>query len=231
MTKGPGILWLLLALYGCATPPAIAPPAPGERAALEARCRGIFLSRPWQLSHGIHYTAPGGRAGAMIGVVRIDPESGSVACNLLAPEGLLLVDAEACGEKVLVRRAIRPFDEPDFLRGLLDDIRLVFLAPASPAHEAGFSADGALRCRYPSAGGGRVEAALLPDGGWEILRYDGLNRIARQVQAPATPPGSMPVRMSLAAPGALGYRMEFTLLGAEPVPPAPDTGDCQGPLP
>ncbi len=195
---------------------------------MEGRCRGIFLSQPWQLSHTIVYSAPGNRAGAMTGVVRIDPASGAVICNLLAPEGLLLVDAEACGRQLRVRRAIAPFDDPDFMRGLIDDIRLVFLAPSSPCREMGITTGGALRCRYPLAGGGLVETVLLPAGGWEIVRYDGLNRIVRRVQAPALDPRGIPARISLSAPGVLGYRMEFTLLAAEPVPPTSGVGVCEG---
>jgi hypothetical protein len=213
---------------GCAVLPPLTPAGPAERDAIAARCRELFPSHPWQLSHGILYTAPGGRTGAMLGVLRVDPAARAVICNLLSPEGWLLVDAEACGAKTVVRRAVPPFDDPAFMRGLLEDIGLVFLAPEGPCREAGADRAGARLCRYPLAGGGLTEALLLPAGGWEIRRYDRAGRLVRRAELPPAEPKGMPLTMHLSAPGPLGYQMDFKLLAADPAPPVPADTACQG---
>lgn len=221
-------LSILFFLLGCATLPELSPLAPldSEQQAVQIQaCDCVFPPVSARFVHSVETSFAGGRKGMMLGVTLIRPKENRIHAVMMTIEGLVMFDGRWEAGKVTIDRGVPPFDSPHFARGLLEDIRLVFLPPGEVPTAVGLVGDGASVCRYEREGGETVDVIADPDGGWRIYRYaDG--RRARTVQVGSILPVSHPEPFSIARKIVLSaqgqgaapdYALTLTLLEAEPV--------------
>ncbi|MFH2064258.1 MAG: hypothetical protein ABIK15_03535 [Pseudomonadota bacterium] len=215
---------ILLILVSCASLPKIEPFRLPLPAGEEIRCRQPYLTGKWQLVHSVKAVLPNGLRQSMIGTIIVSPERNTVHCVLLSIEGLVLVDA-VYDQEVIVNRAVPPFDEPEVVAGLIDDVRLLFLKPSGMPTEIGFSEKRSTICRYRSGEGRTVDVIAHPDGNWEIRQYGSSDRMERSVRGffvekNRTDGGSgeiVPERLELTAHGFVGYKLSLDLIEAIPL--------------
>ncbi|MFZ0614354.1 MAG: hypothetical protein WAM73_19075 [Desulfobacterales bacterium] len=212
------VLTGMLLFFSCARLPAIVPSA--EPAAATAACAHVFPAGKWQLLHLIEADLPGGRRGVMTGLTILSSRLRSHRSVIMSVEGLVVFDAEV-DRKLTIHRALPPFDAPGFAEGLMEDIRLIFFAPAGPPAECGTLGDGSAVCRYHDSGGGRVDIVSRAAGACEVRRYDRKQRLVRIVKIPVGLPdeGWMPKTLELTARGQQRYKLVMTLLEAVPLEP------------
>lgn len=153
-------------LLGCAGPRHIRPGSVDP-----AVCRRPFAGAASRYVHALDAELPGGRRMAVIGVSVVDPAADTIHAALLSREGLTLFEASATGDRVEVRRAVAPFDAPEFAGRMLRDVRFIFLLPAGTLTATGTRDDGSFVCRYQDRSGGSVDLILRGDSGWEMERY------------------------------------------------------------
>ena len=138
---------LFAALLSCAQMPAIAPAPPKAAPPIREACARAFPGGDWQLVHAIT-TTMAGRRGMMIGVSVISAQPRAVRCALMSLEGLVMFEARDEDGTITVDRAIPPFDNPDFARGMLDDIRMIFFPPGPQPDDIGLTTSDTPVCRY-----------------------------------------------------------------------------------
>ncbi|BBO81602.1 hypothetical protein DSCO28_21680 [Desulfosarcina ovata subsp. sediminis] len=185
-----------------------------------ADCPGIWARGKWQFVHIIEATPPGRSATTMMGVVQVSSATRHLHCVLLTLEGLVLFEAD-CGQQIAVRRALPPFDNKGFAQGLIDDIRLIFLAPENISPIAGALDDGTVVCRYRLGGGETRDLSATPDGGWSLRCYRSAARpektLIAQEDIAADGPAPIPAHLTLTTHGMLGYTLTLTLVEARPL--------------
>lgn len=169
----------------------------------------------------------------MLGVTLIRPAEREIHAVMMTIEGLVMFDGRWEAGAVTIDRGVPPFDSLHFARGLLEDIRLVFLPPEGAPSAVGIAEDGTPVCRYEGKGGETVDVIPISDGGWRIDRYADGKR-ARTVRAESVVPIAEPEPFSIArkitltAEGggaAPDYSLTLTLLEAEPVLGSGASGD------
>jgi len=180
-------------------------------------CREIFPQGKWQFVHSIDFAMQGGPGSTVLGVTSIT--EGDIACALLTVEGLTLFEAVFDHDgKIGVRRAVPPFDGPEFAKGLLRDIRAIFQPPSGNMITAGQVADGIPVCRY--AGGDAEAVDVLPDVNdcWQIRSYNQEHLLDRSIigqscrQLHGYP---VPDYLELRIYGPTGYTLKMTLIRAD----------------
>ncbi len=220
------LLGILLALVSCAPQPAIVPSPPAVMPEQAKRCAAVYPHGKWQFVHLITFSMPGGGSGTAIGVSVIDKKSINAA--LVTIEGLTLFAARFDG-RLEITRALPPFDKPGFGKGLMRDLRLIFLSPPENNVRYGKLTDGSALCRYQEASGQSTDVILLPARRWEIKQYNANHRKIRTIKA--WPPGGdsshisgnhkgknqwlPPKRMELQAYGPAAYTLKMDLVSAQ----------------
>jgi hypothetical protein len=206
--------WLIIALLlcACAHKPPIQPVDADCQSRLEARCRSIYPKGRWQLVHTINARLHHGYQAVMTGVIILSTADSRVHCVLMTLEGFVLFEAVA-EDKVTVKRAFGPFDNPEFAKGVMNDIRLIFLAPEGEIQTAGKFADGAEGCRYLTADNRFIDLISKVDGSWQILQYDPL----KTVTGDAVDQRGLSSKMTLKAGGKASYTLVMTLVDAIPL--------------
>ncbi len=227
LLRGWTCLSILFFFLGCATRPELSPVVPLDlerRAAQIQACDRIFLPVPARFVHSVETDFAGGRKGMMLGVTLIRPEERKIHAVMMTIEGLVMFDGRWEAGEVTIDRGVPPFDSSHFARGLLEDIRLVFLPPEGAPSAVGIAGDGTPVCRYEGDGGETVDLIPNPDDGWRIDRFGDGKRLrivrAESVIPIAEPePFSIPRKITLTAEGqgaAPDYALTLTLLEAEP---------------
>jgi hypothetical protein len=210
---------ILFLMISCTGSPELVPiqqplPPNGDR-----RCMTPFPNRDRQFVHSIHASMPGGQEAVVIGITSISPRTGAVACVMMTVEGLVLFDARYDG-RIVIHRALPPFDSMAFARGLMDDIHLIFFPPKGPLVTSGMSEDGAWVCRYRTEEGTMADIVIHEDHSWEIRQY---NHDLRLIRSVVTDPAgkktsgresALPVRLKLAAFGLSEYALTLDLIEA-----------------
>ncbi len=186
--------------------------------------------------HAIEFRLADGTRGNALGVLILDGRT--LSCALTTVEGLTLFEARSSGmAEPEVLRALPPFDDPEFARGLLRDVRTLVQPPPGLSHY-GTLADGAPVCRYD---GGQTITDILPreDGCWQLFTYDE-QRILRTDGCQPADPGCehrqtraiaarscerigeaiLPHRLDLRGFAPSAYSLDLRLLSAEPLPAA-----------
>jgi len=211
-------LFLLTVLFtSCSTLPAIKPlDAAGTQAAAE-RCRRPFLDAPHRFVHAIEAGIPERAMGTVLGVTLFDPASGIARSAVLTLEGFVLFDARY-DKGVEVHRAVPPFDAPRFGENMMDDIRLIFLAPQGRLLRAGALEKDAIACRYEVPRGQTVDVIVRPDDTWEIGTYGDNNEPLRRVEAFSVK-DRIPEAVELTGFLTVDYKLRMTLISAEPISP------------
>lgn len=185
-------------------------------------CRMVYAHGNWQFVHSIEATPPNGERYTMMGVVQLSSESRSMHCVLLTLEGMVLFEAHHDGQ-VTILRALPPFDKRGFAHGLMDDLLLIFMAPAHAAQTTGFTQEGRYVCRYPMTGG-RIQDIVMADHGWVIRTYSPSLKLERTLTPLSAKSGAnthhpIPRQLGLKTHGMLGYDLVLTLVEAQPLGP------------
>jgi hypothetical protein len=220
------LLGILLVLASCALRQPVITLSPLATPAQAEQCAAVYPHGKWQFVHLITFSMPGGRKGTAIGVSVID--KGSIHAALMTVEGFTMFAASFDG-RLKITRAVPPFDKPGFGRGLMDDLRLMFLNPPRDNVQYGKLADGSALCRYQAASGQSTDIILLPAQRWEIKQYNskhckirvieawpqgyGLRRISgnRKLVKQWRPPK----RMELHAYGSAAYSLKMDLISSQ----------------
>ncbi|MBL0714871.1 MAG: DUF3261 domain-containing protein [Desulfosarcina sp.] len=211
----------LVLLSACQSLPVIVP-APFENAVADHSDPGPFVRHPWQMVHSIESRWPDGGRGFMLGVLTVEPQTDTIACAVLSLEGLLLFQARYENGRLEVTRALPPFHHPQMAGRMLEDIRLIFLAPPHEAVLQGLGPDNRWTRRHVSSLG-TIDVTGPNDDIYDIRRYDAHHRLMRQItisacRAPAHPLAEpVPCRIDLEASGPEAYRLHMVLTEAEPL--------------
>jgi hypothetical protein len=138
-------------------------------------------------------------------------------------EGLVLFDARYQPNNLTINRAIPPFDSGSFARGLMEDVKLLFLEPGGHFVQAGSWSNGTPVCRYRNQDGITIDISPMQNNIWTIHKYNKNARLHRSVEAHTCEKRnlqfqqSIPCRLQLTAHDRPGYTLYMKLLEAEPV--------------
>lgn len=215
MTGRTALVTALLMAAGCAGIPPLSPAGPETAARLSADCPAIYPAGRWELVHSVTATPPGGERRICLGALAVDAEARTIRLTMMSPEGFVLVDAGWTDGRTEIHRTVPPFDDLALVEGLVADLRLLFLPPASDPDRLGRTETGTALCRYRPGPEATVDVIPNPDG-WEIRRYYN-GRLHRTVRATDLENG-IARRMTLTGHGPLGYTLRLTLISARKVP-------------
>jgi len=218
---------LLFGLVACAEKTQLRlPQLMGAVESLEKNdCAAVFPQGNRQFVHAIDFTMQNGSGTAVVGVTSLNDDN--IACALVTVEGLTLFEAVfRHDESFTVKRAVPPFDSPEFATGLIGDIRAIFQPPSGhgsrgklllPAPAAGLTAV----CRYKVPAGGVVDVLPDVDGCWQIRSYtsDGImDRTIVGQSCKEQSGGLIPDSIELKTYGPTGYTLKMTLIRADTIP-------------
>jgi len=211
--------WLIL-LWGtvsCTGLPKLDPVNPTLLPEIHQRCSDVFLEGKWRFVHLIEFAMPGNKQSFVMGITVISPEEEKIESVIMTIEGFVFLDAYY-DQKVVINRSIPPFDSSDFVRGMMDDIKLMFFKPEGRLIESGMSGDGSHVCRYRNAAGGVIDVIANGYCNWEIRKYSPDGSLIKTVKAdhckkaPGSPKKNVfPGRIKLASFGINRYALAFEL--------------------
>jgi hypothetical protein len=137
-------------------------------------------------------------------------------------EGFVLFEALYDGT-IRVERAVPPFENQAFARGVMEDIRLIFFKPLARELTTGLLADGTGICRYGFDDGSFIDISPLQDNQWELRRFGPDRRLKRVVKHinNGNPTGQTRVgiadKIELTALGTPDYKLFLDLVEAIPL--------------
>jgi len=213
------LLSALCLITACSSLPKINPVGSTALSPPLRECRQIFPQGSWQFLHAIEATMPGGKKGTLMGVTIISSHDKTVQSVILTIEGMVLFDARY-NQKLVINRAVPPFDSQSFAQGLMQDIRLIFFEPRGPLIDSGILENQAAVCRYQNPDGQIVDILHRTNDSWGIRLYTKSLRLNRTVdiffnKQRADPNHSgIPERFELRAHGYPGYTLVMRLLEA-----------------
>ena len=145
----------------------------------KSACATIFPLGKWQFVHSIEFTMKDGAGPPLIGVTTID--GNTIGCALVTVEGLTLFEAVYQGkESVVVRRALPPFDKPEFAAGLISDIRAIFQPPTAKAMLGQLAGETTV-CRYKEANGAVIDIELTAEDCRQTREYSSDSLLHRSI--------------------------------------------------
>jgi hypothetical protein len=213
------LVGILLLLNACGHLTPVQPADVDRQSSIATCCRSHFLQGRWQLVHTLQARFFGGRQATLSGVTLLSPADDAIHCVLMSLEGFVLFEAVDQGREVSVRRAFGPFDNDNFARGIMADIRLMFFAPEGGGTTVGQFKDGSDGCRYQDGRSGTVvDIGCLADGGWWLRQSDRRGNPLRTLRADAAGPGGVSSRLTLEARGRNAYQLSLTLVEATALP-------------
>ena len=125
-------------------------------------------------------------------------------------------------QKVVINRGIPPFDSMDFVRGMVDDIKLMFFKPEGSLVESGISGDGSHVCRYINDAGSVIDVITNSGCDWKIRRYNPGGTLIKTVKtghckmvAGSSNQIGFPGRIELVSRGINRYALAFELQEAK----------------
>ncbi|OGQ96191.1 MAG: hypothetical protein A2521_12350 [Deltaproteobacteria bacterium RIFOXYD12_FULL_57_12] len=210
---------LLMCLFACAAGKQIRLPelTAIEDVRVDKGCEAIFPRGSWQFVHAIDFSMQDGSGGTVIGVTSLAGDE--IACALMTIEGFTLFEAAYSKDEGLeVRRAVPPFDKPAFAAGLLEDVRVIFLAPAAENVRYGWLTGNAPVCRYAGVDGRTTDILPAADDCWQIKTYtskSAMNRaiVGRSCQKRGN--SLIPEYIELRGFNQANYTLKMTLIQAE----------------
>ena len=211
-------------VIACSALPQVHPVDFAAGTRLSRKCDNLFPIGKWQFVHSIETTMPDGHKGLVMGVSVISSRDNIARCVIMTIEGIVLFDARY-DQRLVVQRAVPPFDSQGFAEGLIRDIQLIFFAPEGPLSETGNVKDGASICRYQNPDGRIVDLVIHGDRTWQIRQYNRQFRLKRTVSAffsqenPGENQYTIPHRLELTAYGDAGYKLIMDLVEAVPLSP------------
>ncbi|MFH1131307.1 MAG: hypothetical protein V1754_08225 [Pseudomonadota bacterium] len=187
-----------------------------EQKLFEKDCLAVFQVGPWQVVHSIEANMAHGRGGVFLGLTVAHEGDGSSRSVLMSVEGMVLFDASFSEKKIVVHRALPPFDKKGFGEGLIADVRLVFFPPVGKIFAVGKLKTGERVCRWRRSSGETVEVLLKGSGGgWEIRAFDLGMAVVREVRASGVIRKGFATRTQLLAKDGANYSLELELLSVE----------------
>ncbi|MBT8356292.1 MAG: hypothetical protein HKO79_03175 [Desulfobacterales bacterium] len=214
-------LIFLLGTVSCTSLPKIGPVNLSTIPEIHRRCSDVFLEGKWQLDHLIEFAMPGNKKSFVRGITVISYEERKIESVIMTIEGFVFLDAYY-DQKVIINRGIPPFDSIDFVRGMMDDIKLMFFKPETDPIESGISGDGEYICRYKNDAHSLMDVITTNGCNWEIRRYSPDGALVKTVKADqcrilpgSSPKIGFPGRIKLASRGIKRYALAFELKGAK----------------
>ena len=177
-------------------------------------CGTVFPEGKWQFAHVIEATLPGGGNSQLMGVTEVSSNPERIHAVMMTIEGLVLFDGLEDG-KLTIRRGVAPFDSRGFAKGLMDDIRLMFLKPGGEPMGAGITDNGFEVCRYRVSDHVVVDVMVRPDRMFEIREY-GNEQLTRKVVIELNA-RSIPEKIAFTAYEPADYRLNLRLISAEKI--------------
>jgi hypothetical protein len=211
------ILVLAFFLVSCSRLPIIKPADPTRVEKTVQRCHLPFLTVPYRFIHALEVEISGRRAGTVMGVTVFDPATENIHSAIMTIEGFVLFDARY-EKEMHVNRAVPPIDKEQFARRMMEDVKLIFLAPQGKLSDAGMREDGSTVCRYSGNTGIIEDVIIHADDSWEIGTYSDSHELIRQVRAYSVK-DKIPDRIELNAFGFREYSLRMKLISAEAVTP------------
>ncbi|HBH85993.1 MAG TPA: hypothetical protein DDY17_00105 [Syntrophaceae bacterium] len=209
------ILMCMIFLMSCSRLPVIRPVDPSVVPDAKGQCRRPFLDTPYRFIHSIEVSFPGGKTGTVIGITVFDPTEKTIHSVIMTLEGFVLFDAR-CEKEVRVNRAVPPFNADQFAPYMMEDVRLIFLAPDGKLLDSGVNADGATVCRYQGRRDATVDVIVHNDGSWGIEAYNTSHELLRKIRA-VDVRNRIPGMVELRGFGFREYSLRLKLISAEPV--------------
>ena len=211
------ILIVVVFFLSCSSLPVIKNVDPASKQDIINRCRQPFVDIPYRFVHTIEATIPGGGVGKVVGVTVFDPATEHVCSVIMTIEGLVLFDA-SYEEDVRVNRALPPFNADHFAGRMMEDVRLIFLAPDGLLTDAGLLSDGSTVCRYCENQGKIEDVIVHEDDTWEIIKYSDNYEMLRKIRVFSVR-DRIPAMVELTAFGFREYSLHMILISAEPISP------------
>ena len=210
------VLFLLgmLLLTACAGMPRIIAVDTALASKTIKACENAFPDGKWQFAHVIEANLPGGRDAQLIGVTEVSNRPERIHAIMMTVEGLVLFDGLE-DDKLTINRSVAPFDSIGFAKGLMEDIRLMFLKPDGQPMGAGITENGFEVCRYRVSDHAVIDVMVRPDRMLEIRKY-GNERLIRKVVF-ALKPGTIPKKIAFTAYEPASYRLNLRLISAEQI--------------
>ncbi|MDJ0622228.1 MAG: hypothetical protein QNJ17_04655 [Desulfocapsaceae bacterium] len=216
------LIALLTILSSCASGKHQAPPALTSSQARQdnAVCGSIFPQDKWQFVHSLEFTRIDGIGTTVIGITNLDENALHTA--LLTIEGFTLFEADFYNdERFEVHRAVPPFDNPNFAKGMMRDIRTIFRPPQGMLILGVTNAPDTV-CRYTDDNG-RITDVLpgsndYQDDCWQIRRYSAEQDIDLSVIGKSCldiMSAIIPEHLELHSYGVAGYTLKMKLLSAD----------------
>lgn len=212
------ILTVAVFFISCSSLPVIKNVDPSSMQDIIQQCQRPFVDIPYRFVHTIEAAIPGGGVGTVVGVTVFDPATGQVRSVIMTIEGFVLFDASYEEGEVLVNRALPPFNADHFAGRMMEDVRLIFLAPDGPLADAGLLADGSTVCRYRENQGNIEDVIVHKDDSWEIVKYSSNYEMLRKIRGLSVR-DSIPAIVELTAFGFREYSLHMILISAEPIFP------------
>ena len=211
---------LIFLCAACARLPAITPVPGGLPSASDRAPCSVFPEGSWQFLHSIKAELPDGGGFTSMGLTLLSSHRRTNRSVIMTVEGFVVFDGEY-DRRLVVHRALPPFDSPHFAAGLMDDIRLVFFEPEGPVIAAGLLANGSRVRRHQAPDGGYIDVEGPRGGAWGLKRYSRGERLVRSISAqpPAGGGPGFPASIELTAYGSQNYRLALTLIEAVAAPP------------
>jgi hypothetical protein len=178
-------------------------------------CYALFPAESWESIHRIEATIRGGSS-SLLGVTKGDPSERRFESLLLTPEGFILFDAELREGRIVVRRAVAPFDSPAFVGGLMEDVTLLFLPPEVKPTTWGKETDGKMICNWEGPDDSDTEITGSMDSGWRISRRDKKGRVIKEVVLNGPFVNGLASHVELRASRPASYRLRMTLVQPSP---------------
>ena len=144
-------------------------------------CSIFFPKGKWQFIHSIEATMPDKKNAFIMGITNISSSTREIRIVMMTIEGLVLFDAEYKGE-IKINKGISPFDSYNFAKGIIEDVKLIFLLPEGRIDQAGYLKDGSHVCRYKDDEGIFVDINYKQGSAWEIIKYNKYDKITRYVK-------------------------------------------------
>ena len=201
-------------LASCSTMPAINPPMLSATQN-NFTCPSPFLKEKYQLIHAIEITAAGNVQGAIIGITVADPSTRFVSCAIMTAEGMVLLEAQSEKEKLIVHRALPPFDSGDFAQNMIDDIKLIYFTPQGLMQKKGNISDGSTVCRWQEENGYFIDVIANKSENTEIKKYSACGTLKRHIKITQTA-GNPYSSIELQGSGMINYTLLMTLIDAQP---------------
>lgn len=208
------LVLIVLFLVSCQTLPVIN--SDTQRAeSKNSVCPSPFLKEPYRLVHTIEAHVAGKTQGAIIGVTLVDPGTRYVSCAIMTAEGMVLLEARAAPELEVIR-ALPPFNSPDFAKNMIEDIKLIFLAPESDVQAKGILSNGARICRRQAKSGEWIDVVAKNPEEMEIDKYSDHGRLQRRIKLNPTADNFFQ-NIELEAKEVFDYSLKMTMVEAEPL--------------